>query len=321
MTRVLNLGNPPLDAGKLQKWRADFARAIEGQNDPSKWNLKAQKAVKSQIGADAVKAQQILRDAANDAKTKTINIGSEKFEVAPADGDLLNEIKTRAEEIEIQEKKKIELTAAKKKLEARLKDEKEYAKAHHDVRRLPADITTKDGEISTAETNMDSHGANHQKTDKSGANKSLDTAALQADPAFKRDKKIYDQRVTEKATLQEELRTAKETMRTIGSKHSNIDRGFVIDTSGNLTNSTTMEKLNSTIGANIGVKEKIRLADAEITRLTGEVDARLTTLHTNHSSIPAKFTPNMDVHINGTPEKVPTISELFGKVVRAAVKK
>lgn len=269
MTRALNLGNPPIGGNKLQKWRADLARAIEGQNDPSKWNLKAQKAVKLQIGTNAAKAQQILRDAAKDAETQTIKIGL----------------------IEILEKKKIELAAAKKKLETRLKDEKEYTKAQHDVQRLLVDIATKDEEISTAETNMDSHGINHQKTDKSG-NRSLDTAALQVDPVFKKDKKIYNQRVIEKATLQEELRTAKETMRTIGSKYSNVDRGLVVDTSGKLTNSTTLEKLNSTTGANIGVKEKIRLADVEIARLTSEVDVRLT-----------------------------TTSELFGKVVRAAVKK
>lgn len=129
---------------------------------------------------------------------------------------------------------------------------------------------------------------------------------------------------TKKSTLETELSTLKQTQVRLDAKYprSGISRGLTIDASGNLTNSTTMEKLNSTTGANIGVKEKIHLADVEIARLTSEVDVQLTTLHTNHPGIPAKFTPNMNVvDNNGTSEKVSIISELFGKVVRVAVKK
>lgn len=149
MTKVVNLGNAPVgtDAKKIQKWQADLARAIERQNDPSKWNLKAQKAAKSQIGADAAKAQQILRDAAKDAETKTIKIGSEEFKVSPTDMITLNEIKTRAEEIEIQEKKKEKLNEAKRRLEERLKDEREWAKSEHRINQVPGEITAAQTDI------------------------------------------------------------------------------------------------------------------------------------------------------------------------------
>lgn len=326
VARYLSLGNPPVgNASKLQVWQAELERAIRGEQDPSKWNLKAKAAIKTSVWANAAALSNRLAVAHAASQTETIRIGADEFKVDPRAKVPLQEIDNLQQLIAEQEAKKAELEAAKKKLEARILDEKKYTEARHTLSAIDWDIRAKELEVAAAKRASWAIHASHMTiANHTWGPNTLDTAALNNDPSYTNAEQLRVEREWELADLKQKKSEAKQLKSSLEGKYTNIDRWLVADTTGKLTDSKTMQKLNAPAGgADVWVKEKIKIANGEIVRLEWEISTRMSTLSGFIRGIPSAWN-KLGVNIvmpDGTIERVTKIPDLFAKLVKASVKK
>lgn len=298
---------PSWDAKKMIQYDAQVERIIKWEPDPKKWNLRQRMQIKWDNPVNARGMEARLRQTILDAKSDRFTVGSNTYEINLAAKAPLEEIRSFEEQVKNQETKITELKAAQKKLNDRLKDEKKYTQARHDL----IDIDTKiqvakdlwNDALAEAETQKSAYGETSTQ---------YRTARSEASTREVAHQKLVDKRGVDITTKQ-----------SLESKYTEIDRWLVVDGTGKLTDSITLQKIESTTNPHIWVKEKMRIAEAEIARLNGELNIRMTTLNGINSKVPNAWNKaGIDVVLpDGNRVRVSQLSALLETLAKAMVKK
>lgn len=310
VARYFDISTPPVRTGDTIKdtkamgtWQASVEKAIRWEKDPTRWQRLRGAAPATGTAADL---QARLRQAAVDAKTEKFTVGSNTFDINPTAKTALEEIRSIEEQIKLKEGELPALKEAQKALEARLKDEKKYAQARHDLTGIDAKILTEksswEDALTEAEKQKSIHGENSSEYKRARAN----AWRVEADYENLKSKKITD--TTTKTTLE--------------SKYTEINRGLTVDSTGKLTDSITMQKLESKSPPE-WVKEKMRLVDTEVTRLHTEINTRMASLHAMNGKVPNAWNKaGIDVTMpDGTRVRVSQLGALLENLGKAMVKK
>jgi hypothetical protein len=329
LARYQSLGNPPIweaaKNGSIEKWKAEVERSIQWEQDPAKWNLKAKATVKANVGTNATALSARLAQAHAASQTETIRIGADEYKIDPRAKVPIQEIQNLQGQIAEQEAQKTELEAAKKKLEARLADEKKYAEARYTIDTIDAEILSKEAEVeSTKRAKTAIYDSHKTISNHTWGPNTIDTTALNNDPNYTAAEKTHQKREWELKKLNEKKDAAKTLKSTLEGKYTNIDRWLAVDATGKLTDSKTMQKIEAPLWwAEVWVKAKITAANTEIIRLEGEINTRMNWLSSIISGIPNAWRKaGIDIRMpDGAVERVTKLSDLFAKLVKAAVKK